>query len=63
MHEQVERCSQKQNLPSTLCGAVRARSMVAKPRSPILTTPSQPLMKMLSDLRSRWMMEGVWPCK
>ena len=27
---------------------MRARSMVAKPRSPIFTTPSLPLMKMLS---------------
>ena len=34
--------------PSTLCGAVRARSIVARPKSPIFTTPSLPLMKMLS---------------
>lgn len=27
-------------VPSTLCGAVRERSMVASPRSPIFTTPS-----------------------
>ena len=27
-------------VPSTLCGAVRDRSMVASPRSPIFTTPS-----------------------
>lgn len=32
---------------------------VAKPRSPILTEPVGPVMKMLSHLRSRWMMGGV----
>ena len=32
---------------------------VASPRSPILTSPVVPLMKMLSHLRSRWMMGGV----
>jgi len=47
--------------PSTDCGAVRARSSVARPRSPILTTPWAPLMKMLSHFRSRWMMGGLWP--
>ena len=32
---------------------------VASPRSPILTRPVVPLMKILSHLRSRWMMGGV----
>ena len=50
-------------VPSTDCGAVLARSSVASPRSPILTTPSLPLMKMLSHLRSRWMIGGEWPCR
>lgn len=38
------------------------RLRVAKPRSPILTEPVGPVMKMLSHLRSRWMMGGalVW---
>lgn len=35
---------------------------VARPKSPILTDPVGPVMKMLSHLRSRWMMGGdlVW---
>ena len=35
---------------------------VASPRSPILTEPVGPVMKMLSHLRSRWMTGGdrVW---
>ena len=36
---------------------------VASPRSPILTKPVVPLMKMLSHLRSRWMIGGVLVCK
>jgi len=32
---------------------------VARPRSPILTDPVVPVMKMLSHLRSRWMTRGV----
>lgn len=32
---------------------------VAKPRSPILTEPVGPVMKMLSHLRSLWMIGGV----
>lgn len=31
---------------------------VARPKSPILTDPVGPVMKMLSHLRSRWMMGG-----
>ena len=35
---------------------------VARPRSPILTEPVGPVMKMLSHFRSRWMTGGdrVW---
>ena len=50
-----------QGVPSTDCGAVRARSNVASPRSPILTTPWLPLMNMLSHFRSLWMIGGVCP--
>lgn len=32
---------------------------VARPRSPILTEPVGPVMKMLSHLRSLWMIGGV----
>ena len=32
----------------TLCGAVVVFMSVARPRSPIFTMPSEPLMKMLS---------------
>uniref|UniRef100_A0A0A8ZFE5 WNK3 n=1 Tax=Arundo donax TaxID=35708 RepID=A0A0A8ZFE5_ARUDO len=42
------------------CGEVRRRT-AARPRSPILTWPWLPLTKMLSHLRSRWMMP--WPCR
>ena len=45
--------------PSTLWGAVLPRSRVANPRSPILTTPSPPLMKMLSDFRSLQVQPGT----
>ena len=44
--------------PSTLCGAVLPRSRVANPRSPILTTPSPPLIKMLSDFKSLQVQPG-----
>lgn len=36
---------------------------VARPKSPILTEPVGPVMKMLSHLRSRWMMGGVRVCR
>ena len=36
---------------------------VANPRSPILTDPVVPVMKMLSHLRSLWMTGGVRVCK
>lgn len=36
---------------------------VARPKSPILTEPVVPVMKMLSHLRSRWMMGGVRVCR
>ena len=36
---------------------------VARPRSPILTDPVGPVMKMLSHLRSRWMTGGDLVCK
>ena len=36
---------------------------VARPRSPILTDPVGPVMKMLSHLRSRWITGGVRVCK
>jgi len=36
---------------------------VAKPKSPILTDPVVPVMKMLSHLRSLWMTGGVLVCK
>lgn len=36
---------------------------VAKPKSPILTHPVVPVMKMLSHFKSRWMMGGVLECK
>jgi hypothetical protein len=36
---------------------------VARPRSPILTKPVVPVMKMLSHLRSRWMMGGDLECR
>lgn len=36
---------------------------VANPRSPILINPVEPLTKILSHLRSRWMIGGVRVCK
>lgn len=36
---------------------------VARPKSPIFTEPVGPVMKMLSHLRSRWMMGGVLVCR
>lgn len=39
--------------------AKEALFRVAKPRSPILTEPVGPVMKMLSHLRSLWMIGGV----
>mmetsp|Transcript_3161 Transcript_3161/g.5420 ORF Transcript_3161/g.5420 Transcript_3161/m.5420 type:complete len:200 (-) Transcript_3161:417-1016(-) len=50
-------------VPRTLCGVVRPRQSVARPRSPILMTPLAPFTNMLSHLRSRWMMGGLCPCK
>ena len=38
--------------------AKEALLSVARPRSPIFTEPVGPVMKMLSHLRSRWMMGG-----
>ncbi len=35
--------------------------LAAQPGSPALSP--EPLMKMLSHLRSRWMMGGLWPCR
>lgn len=45
-------------LPITLL-AKEVRMRVASPRSPILTEPVGPVMKMLSHLRSRWTIGGV----
>lgn len=39
--------------------AKEVRIRVASPRSPILTEPVGPVMKMLSHLRSRWSIGGV----
>ena len=36
---------------------------VARPRSPILTLPVGPVMKMLSHFRSRWMTGGTRVCR
>ena len=46
------------NIPITLL-AKEARFRVARPRSPILTEPVGPVIKMLSHLRSRWIIGGV----
>lgn len=43
--------------------AKEALLSVARPRSPILTEPVGPVMKMLSHFRSRWMMGGVRVCR
>mmetsp|Transcript_12386 Transcript_12386/g.33789 ORF Transcript_12386/g.33789 Transcript_12386/m.33789 type:complete len:242 (-) Transcript_12386:389-1114(-) len=48
-------------VPMTLIAALKPARKVAKPRSPILIVPLVPLMKILSDLRSRWIMGGLWP--
>lgn len=45
-------------VPITLL-ANDARLSVASPKSPILTDPVGPVMKMLSHLRSLWMMGGA----
>lgn len=45
-------------VPITLL-AKDARLRVASPRSPILTDPVGPVMKMLSHLRSLWMIGGA----
>ena len=50
-------------VPSTLVAACVFFISVARPRSPIFTSPWLPLMKMLSHFRSRWMMGGSWPCR
>lgn len=49
-------------LPMTLL-AKEALFSVAKPRSPIFTEPVGPVMKMLSHLRSLWIMGGALVCK
>lgn len=49
-------------LPITLL-ANDALLRVARPKSPIFTDPVGPVMKMLSHLRSRWMMGGVLVCR
>ncbi len=46
------------SLPMTLL-AKEVRIRVASPKSPILTEPVGPVMKMLSHLRSRWTIGGV----
>ena len=43
------------------CDFAAERMMVASPRSPILTSPEDPLMKMLSLFRSRWITGGLCP--
>lgn len=43
--------------------AKEALLRVASPRSPILTEPVGPVMKILSHLRSRWMIGGVRVCR
>lgn len=48
--------------PMTLL-AKEALLRVASPRSPILTEPVGPVMKMLSHFRSLWMMGGVRVCR
>lgn len=45
-------------VPITLL-AKDARLSVASPKSPILTDPVGPVMKMLSHLRSLWIMGGA----
>lgn len=50
------------SLPITLL-AKDALLRVARPRSPIFTEPVGPVMKILSHLRSRWMMGGVLVCR
>lgn len=50
------------NSPMTLL-AKEALFSVASPRSPIFTEPVGPVMKMLSHLRSLWMMGGVRVCR
>ena len=49
-------------LPITLL-ANDALLRVARPKSPIFTDPVGPVIKMLSHLRSRWMMGGVLVCR
>ena len=49
-------------LPMTLL-AKELFLRVARPRSPILTEPDVPVMKMLSHFRSRWMMGGCRVCR
>lgn len=51
-------CSLVCSLPITLL-AKEVRIRVASPRSPILTEPVGPVIKMLSHLRSRWTIGGV----
>lgn len=50
------------DLPITLL-AKELFLRVARPRSPILTAPEVPVMKMLSHLRSRCMMGGCLVCR
>lgn len=63
--KEVDWLSSLQNtrgLPITLL-AKEARFRVARPRSPILTDPVGPVMKMLSHFKSLWMMGGVRVCR
>lgn len=53
-----EGCFDFGDIPITLL-AKDARLSVASPRSPILTDPVGPVMKMLSHLRSLWMIGGA----
>lgn len=56
------RAAKTQGLPITLL-AKDALLRVARPRSPIFTEPVGPVMKMLSHLRSRWMIGGALVCR
>lgn len=47
----------------TLCACWEPRRMAARPKSPILTCPKWPLMKILSHLRSLCMTGGSWLCR
>lgn len=70
MNSQLQPLVQLQNwenlsrtLPMTLWAARALQRIAASPKSPILTSPWLPLIKMLSHLRSRWIIGGSWPCR